>query len=238
MFSAANFPKERVAAFLKAYQNYPLKAAAHSAGFDLYQGYIIAQQHKVLRLHDSIVQNSNGASIGTIGEELFAKLLPEAVDVNCNLSMHNPDYDFLLGSLRIDVKTSSGFSPGNGSSSTVFRFRCKNKFDCDVFVLFVKADLEADQFDSAAYTHCLVIPSIFLFGNRQVELNALAFQGRKTAWSEFIIPVEKLAETIRLLAANTTPLPQEIIEAGRANEELKTELNRKGKNGNRNRTTA
>lgn len=69
-------------------------------------------------------------------------------------------------------------------------------------------------------------------------MNAIAFQGRKTAWSEFIMPVEKLAETIRLLAANTTPLPQEIIEAGRANEELKTELNRKGKNENRNRTTA
>lgn len=31
------------------------------------------------------------------------------------------------------------------------------------------------------------------------------------------------------LAANTTPLPTDIIEAGRANEELKTEINKKRK---------
>jgi hypothetical protein F3_00947 len=229
MLSTTDFPKKQVEAFLQAYQNNPLKAAACSVGLDLYQGYIIAQKHKVLRLHDAIVQNSSGSCIGTIGEELFAKLIPEAVDVNLNISMHNPNYDFLLGKLRIDVKTSSGFSSQKGGSSFVYRFRCQNKFDCDVFVLFVKPDPEADQFDSAAYTHCLVIPSIFLFGNRQVELNARALKGQKTAWSEFLMPIEKLAETIRLLAANTMPLPPDIIEAGRANEELKTEINKKGK---------
>lgn len=93
----------------------------------------------------------------------------------------------------------------------------------------MKPDPEADQFDSAAYTHCLVIPSIFLFGNRQVELNARALKGQKTAWSEFLMPIEKLPETIRLLAANATPLPPDFIEAGRANEELKTEINKKRK---------
>lgn len=43
------------------------------------------------------------------------------------------------------------------------------------------------------------------------------------------MPIEKLSETIRLLVANTMPLPPDIIEAGRANEELKTEINKKGK---------
>ena len=238
MFSTSNFNKKQVADFLKAYETASLKAAAASAGLDLYQGYIVAQQHKVLRLHDAVVHNSNGASIGTIGEELFSRLLPEAVDVNLDISMHNPNYDFLLGKLRIDIKTSAGINPRGRDKSTVFRFRCPNKFDCDVFILFVKTDPEADQFDSAAYTHCLVIPSIFLFGNRQVELNSLAFSGRKTAWSEFLMPIENMADTVRLLAANATPLPQEIIEAGRANEELKTEISRKAKHANRNRTAA
>ena len=42
MLSTADFPKKQVEAFLQAYQNNPLKAAACSAGLDLYQGYIIA----------------------------------------------------------------------------------------------------------------------------------------------------------------------------------------------------
>lgn len=238
MLNIQDIPKNQVAVFLEAYKTAPLKAAAGTAGLDLYQGYIVAQKHKVLRLHDAVVQNTHGSIIGTIGEELFAGLLPEAIDVNLGISTHNPDYDFLLGSLRIDVKTSSGIETNKRNGNISFRFRCHNKFDCDVFVLFVKPDPEADMLNSAAYTHCLVIPSIFLFGNRQVELNSLAFTGRKTAWSEFLMPIGEMAATVRLLADNAKPLPQEIIEAGRANEALKSEINRKGKNGNRNSTTA
>ena len=46
MLSTTDFPKKQVEAFLQAYQNTPLKAAACSEGLDLYQGYIIAQKHK------------------------------------------------------------------------------------------------------------------------------------------------------------------------------------------------
>ena len=84
---------------------------------------------------------------GIAAEKLFQKIMPEAVDINSNFKMNNPDYDFTYNGLTIDVKYSSllerrGYGYWNFKNSKAdviiaFLEREKEKELEDPYILFI-----------------------------------------------------------------------------------------------------
>jgi len=138
-----------------------------------------------------------------------------------------------------------------GTSSYGYDIRCANEFK--IFTNINSTIVDPKNFDPKNFVTveddcCIIPPNSFALARTveyfRIPRNVLTVCLGKSTYARCgiivnVTPFEPEWEGyVTLEFSNTTPLPQEIIEAGRANEELKTELNRKGKNGNRNRTTA
>ena len=238
MISTFGASREQADRFIALYRGKaPIRAAAHEAGISIIQATMIAQASGILRLTEGFIVNSRGAEIGRVGESLFARHLPEAVNTNLSVQFNNPAYDFILNGAKIDVKSSAGFENKGNKGNLKYRFRCRNKFKTDLFVMFAKTNPEADDGDADSYTHCLIIPSLFLLNQKQVEVTQKTIMEKKGAWSEFLFPVAELRQNILLLTANPQHLaiPPELKTAAQANQTLKDECHAKSK---RNCTTA
>lgn len=61
----------------------------------------------VLKIHDKIKYGSINQKRGAEAEELFQKLVPNAIDANKFWKINNPIYDFMYKELTIDVKYAS-----------------------------------------------------------------------------------------------------------------------------------
>ena len=61
----------------------------------------------LINKHSNIEFASQNMKKGIAAEKLFQKIVLEAVDINSNFRMNNPDYDFTYNGLTIDVKYSS-----------------------------------------------------------------------------------------------------------------------------------
>lgn len=182
----------------------------------------LARGAGILRITEAAIVNGKSGEIGIVGERIFSRHLPEAV--NCNLSVKhaNPDYDFVLNGCTIDVKTSVGIKLVNGKRK--FKFKAPNKFKVDLYVLIVKADADAANDDESAFTHCFIIPSLFLLNHNRVEImSEVVTDGKKMAWSEYLFPIEAMRDNIMMLTANREMLaiPDELKECAELNQEIK-----------------
>lgn len=238
MISTFGASREQADRFIALYRGKaPIRAAAYEAGISIIQATMIAQASGILRLTEGFIVNSRGAEIGRVGESLFARHLPEAVNTNLSVQFNNPAYDFILNGAKIDVKSSAGFENKGNKGNLKYRFRCHNKFKTDLFVMFAKTNPEADDSDADSYTHCLIIPSLFLLNQKHVEITQKTIAEKQGAWSEFLFPVAELRQNLLLLTTNPQHLaiPPELKTAAQANQTLKDECHAKSK---RNRTAS
>lgn len=210
--------------FLRLYKTAPLRAAAEEAGINIIQATMIARHAGCLRITEAAIVNSKAGEIGRVGERIFQKHLPEAVNTNLSVRHNNPCYDFILNGAKIDVKTSAGCKRAYGKEDK-YPIRCGNKFQTDLFVIIVKEDKNADWEDEAAYRHCFIIPSLFLINHEKVEINKAVLRGEKLAWSEYLFPIGALRENLLMLTANPEMLaiPPELRECANLTQRLKKE---------------
>lgn len=233
MLSIPGISPTQTETFLHHYQaqRIPLRAAAQAAGLNIIQATLLARHAGCLRITEAAIINSKQGEIGRIGEDLFQQHLPEAINTNLSVAFNHPGFDFLLGTLRIDIKTSSGSAARKGSKLKKYRFRCDNKSKTDVFVLFVQQDTEADSQDPATYSHCFVIPSLHLLNHLKLEICADALTNPARAWHDFAIPINRLSDTMRLLAAHPEAIavPPELMQAVEQQDQLKKHLKQRKK---------
>lgn len=69
--------------------------------------HIVLAQAGVLQIQDKVTYGSRAQKLGGKAEELFQKLVPDAIDANRRFRKNNPVYDFVYKNLTIDVKYSS-----------------------------------------------------------------------------------------------------------------------------------
>lgn len=139
-----------------------------------------------LKIQDKIQYGSKGAKLGGKAEELFQKLVPEAVDANRYFQKNNPVYDFCLKDITIDVKYSSmRKDKRHKSASGNWAVRATGEQDFIVAFLERDAGTELDE----AYT--LLIPMQF------IDVDNL-YISKSGAWfKEFSIEPEELQPTLK-----------------------------------------
>ncbi|EGY52026.1 hypothetical protein [Neisseria shayeganii] len=235
MLSTFGATQEQADRFISLYKQAPLRAAAEEAGLNIIQATMIARHAGCLRITEAAIINSTSGEIGRMGERIFQKHLPEAVNTNLSIRHNNPCFDFILNGAKIDIKTSTG-SKGSRGTEDKYRMKCSNKFETDIFVVIVKEDDNAALNDEDAYRHCFIIPSLFLVNHEKIEINKAVLRGAKMAWSEYLFPIEALRENLLMLTANPQLLaiPPELREAAKLNRDLKKET----RHAKRNRKTA
>ena len=144
----------------------------------------------VLKIQDKIKYASKGDRLGGLAEELFQKLVPDAVDANKYWQKNNPIYDFMYKGLTIDVKYSSYHS--RGKKTNYWNIRTKGKQNITV------AFLERKSGDELKNPYCLLIPNGFVgtkcdthvsksgewFQNFRIELDEL--QKYLDEYAEFV----------------------------------------------------
>lgn len=228
---------EQAEHFLTLYRSATLRAAAAEAGLNIIQATMIARHSGCLRITEAAIVNSKHGEIGRMGEEIFQQHFPEAVNCNTSVAQNNPAYDFVLNGMRIDIKTSCLSASGRGKNRKI-RFRCDNKFDTDLFIIIVKQDSAAAVHDHAAYRHCFIIPSLMLLNHVKIEIIESVLRGDNAAWAEYLFPIEKMRETVMMMAENPEMLtiPPELAECAQLNRKIKKEV--KNAKPERHRTTA
>jgi len=232
MLSTYGVSRQQAELFTRLYadEKKPLRAAAAEVGIDIITATMLAQQTGHIRFTEAVIVNSPQGEQGRMGEEIFQRHLPEAVNCNTSIRYANPAYDFLLDGLRIDTKCSAGSLAKKGGNRRVFPFNIKNalKTDCFVFIVKTKADSENTP---ESYRHCFIIPSLFLISTHKLIISDKAVYDSGMAWHEFCYPIEQMADKVRQIAANKEAfaIPAELKQAANAHRELKTEINKKGK---------
>lgn len=81
--------------------------AVKRSGLPIHIAHLKLLKSGCLKIQDKITFGSKGAKLGGKAEELFQKLVPDAIDANKYFQKNNPVYDFCVKSLTIDVKYSS-----------------------------------------------------------------------------------------------------------------------------------
>lgn len=231
MISNFGATEEQIKTFLSVYGQSHIRAAANAAGIDIIQATMIARHSGVLRITEAAIVNSKAGETGRIGEEIFQDIFPDAVNANLAIQRNMPRYDFILNGVKIDIKTTALSVSGKGKQRKI-RLRCDNKLETDIFVIFAKADQEADIKDKSAYKHVFIIPSLALINHKKIEIVEEVLHGSGKAWSEYLYPIGKLKETIEMMVAypELLAIPDELKETVKANDKLKTAINQ-----NRNR---
>ena len=239
MLSTFGATEEQAAHFLELYRCSTLRAAAEEAGINIIQATMIARHSGILRITEAAIVNSKAGEIGRIGEEIFQKHLPEAVNTNLSVQLNNPSYDFILNGVKIDIKTSAG-AKGQRGADDKYRFSCHNKFKADLFVLIVKENKQASARDESAYRHCFIIPSLFLLNHEKIEICKAVVEGEKLAWAEYLFPIEALRENLLMLTAHPEMLaiPPEWRECAELSRKVKREVQHEKAKAKRNRSAA
>ena len=239
MTPTSNASREQTELFTRLYadEKKPLRAAAAEASIDIITATMLAQQTGHIRFTEAVIVNSPQGEQGRMGEDIFQRHLPEAVNCNTSIRYANPHYDFLLDGLRIDIKCSAGFMTGKAKTNTrrVFPCNVKNVLKTDCFVFIVKTEADSENIPES-YRHCFIIPSLFLTTTHKLEICDKAVYDGSMAWHEFCYPIEEMADKVRQIAANKEAfaIPEDLKQAAKAHRELRKELN----HAKRHRTTA
>ena len=107
----------------------------------------------LINKHSNIEFASQNMKKGIAAEKLFQKIVPEAVDINSNFKMNNPDFDFTYNGLTIDVKYSSllerrgceywNFKNSKADVIIAFLEREKESELDDPYILFIPTEVMA-----------------------------------------------------------------------------------------------
>lgn len=121
--------------------------------------------------------------IALIGEALFAEVCTKAVDQN--KLMFQPKFDYLLGELKLDVKTSflRSQSSRNGNINLRWSFNCRKQQEADYLICYCLSG----ETDNPIVENILLIPNEFIQGMQTISVSP-----RKSKWLEFKISVQEL----------------------------------------------
>lgn len=81
--------------------------AVRKSGLPILAAHKILLRSGLLKIQDKVRYGSAGGKVGGEAEELFQKLIPEAIDANKFWKKNNPIFDFNYKGLNIDIKYSS-----------------------------------------------------------------------------------------------------------------------------------
>lgn len=141
-----------------------------------------------LKVHDKIQFGNAASKLGGQAEELFQKLVPDAVDANRYFKKNNPVYDFMFGNLTIDVKYSSKHTSNRGVGNDYWGFRVKGDQD------FIVAFLEREKKEELNNPIVLLLPMSFVEnGAKNTTLTESS-----PYFKEFQIEPEELQPTLRM----------------------------------------
>lgn len=233
-----NVNREQQTRFVQLYsvEKKPLRAVAAELGLDIITATVLAQQTGGIRYTEAVILNSKSGEQGRMGEEIFQKHLPQAINCNLAIKYANKHYDFLLDGLRIDIKTSAGFIKNKDKNIRLFPFSVKNAMHTDLYVVLVKSEVDTPN-QEESYRHCFIIPSLFVMNlNSKLEIRAEAIHNSAFSYHEYCYPIEEMANMVQYIADNRAAfaIPEELKPIAQTNRELKKEANR----AKRNRTTA
>lgn len=117
-------------------------------------------------------------SQGRSGEEEFARLVPEALDMNAEYKFSNEAFDFILNEKKIDVKTYNSFN-NRGTKSYVLRLNHGEQ--PDFYCVFLIIDKEKGCV--AGNYHILLIPSVIIpDGKTSVHISPTKDSNRGSAF--------------------------------------------------------
>lgn len=135
--------------------------AVRKSGLPIHIAHLKLLKSGCLKIQDKINFGSKGAKLGGRAEELFQKLVPEAVDANKYFQKNNPVYDFCVKNLTVDVKYSSIRKAPSGSAAYYWDFRPTGDQD------FICAFLESEKDKELDNPIILLIPMSFVDRNAQ-----------------------------------------------------------------------
>ena len=129
----------------------------------------------VLKIQDKIKYGSESARLGGKAEELFQKLVPEAVDANKYWQQNNPKYDFMYKNMTIDIKFSSCYKSRNKESNARhWTARCNGT--ANLYVIFLENEKNTDKEKKTG-------KSLYLVNTERIS----AYQEKQAFYKKFCI---------------------------------------------------
>ncbi|UTC62569.1 hypothetical protein E4O05_01245 [Treponema sp. OMZ 787] len=159
------------------------KKAVILSGLPTLQAHIKLLSSGVLELKDKIRYSSKSGQLGAKAEEMFQKLMPEAVNANRVIKKNNENFDFLYGNLTINVKYSS---IGNSKNRTP-SYKISRMKGCDLVVAFLERKRGAE----------LNNPIIAIFPEAFIDVNQFTLGVDSEKLKSFIVEEKDLAGTIK-----------------------------------------
>lgn len=160
--------------------------AVRRSGLPPLIAHIKLMKNGVLRIQDKIKYGTRANALGGKAEELFQKLVPEAVDANKYWKKNNPIYDFMYKGLTIDVKYSS-IRPHTATICWCARVSGEQ----DITVIFLEKERGTELKDP----YILLIPRGF------VDVKSTLYISFSGSWfSEFRVEIEELKDVLEQYA--------------------------------------
>jgi len=123
--------------------------------------------------------------IALIGERLFSEVTTKAVDQN---KLHfQPKFDYLLGDLKLDVKTSflRDQCSKTGKVNLRWAFNCRKQQEADYIICYCLSG----ELGNHSVENILLIPNEFIH-----NLQTISVSPRKSKWLDFKVSKEELKE--------------------------------------------
>ena len=161
--------------------------AVKQSGLPIHVAHLKLLKSGCLKIQDKIKYGSKGAKLGGMAEELFQRLVPEAIDANRYFQKNNPVYDFCLKDITIDVKYSS-FHKDKRYSTNNGRWQVRAVGEQDFIVAFLEREAGSELNDP----YILLLPMQFIDVRKDLHI------GKSGAWfKEFLIEPEELQPTLK-----------------------------------------
>lgn len=167
--------------------------AQEAGGLSAHLTHLILAQAGILKIKDKIKFGGGNAKKGGEAEELFQKLVPDAIDANRCWQTNNPIFDFSYKGLTIDVKY-SGWKPAKYDSKGKKRasYWSMRTGRADMYVLFMENDQNPSGLENC---YILAIPGSFIDQKSNLSISKTG-----AYFKEFMVSEESLQEVVSLYA--------------------------------------
>ena len=145
----------------------------------------------VLKIQDKIKYGSESARLGGKAEELFQKLVPEAVDANKYWQRNNPKYDFMYKNMTIDIKFSSCYKSRKNKESNARHWTARCNGTANLYVIFLENEKNTDEEKKLENPYILLIPNGFLHIKKNKH-----FTKSSVFFTDFQVKKENLKEML------------------------------------------
>lgn len=145
----------------------------------------------VLKIQDKIKYGSESARLGGKAEELFQKLVPEAVDANKYWQRNNPKYDFMYKNMTIDIKFSSCYKSRKNKESNARHWTARCNVTANLYVIFLENEKNTDEEKKLENPYILLIPNGFLHIKKNKH-----FTKSSVFFTDFQVKKENLKEML------------------------------------------